>query len=164
MSSMTKYILTLFTSLIFILSAQASSVTEDPAEREMLKIAQKLRCAVCQNQPVSESNSGLARDMRAVIREQLAVGKNEEQIIDYFVDRYGDYVLLEPRKSGAALLLWVLPPIVLVFAAVFAWLVLRGRGEVAAVSENQNKSSQLSDEDRERIRRARKEHEKDDEQ
>lgn len=164
MNNMMKYLSTLLVSIFFMISAQASTVAEDPAEREMLKIAQKLRCAVCQNQPVSESNSGLARDMREIIREQLAAGKNEEQIIDYFVSRYGDYVLLKPRKTGTGFALWAIPPLVLVFAAVFAWVVMRGRNDVASESNIDNKNDQLSDEDRERIRRARKEHEKDDEQ
>lgn len=149
--------------VIFIIAsmANASSVAEDPAQREMLSIAQKLRCAVCQNQPVSESNSGLARDMRAVISEQLAAGKSESEIIDYFVDRYGDYVLLEPRKSGAALLLWILPPLFLVLAGFFAWLVMRGR--TTSESTRVIHKSDLSDEDRERIKRAREEHDKGDE-
>ena len=134
----------------------ANTVNEDPRERQMLQIASKLRCAVCQNQPVSESHSGLASDMRTIIREQLDAGKSEEEIIDYFVARYGDYVLLKPRKSGPGFVLWVLPPVLLLFAGGFAWVVMRKRqrGEVDA-------GQRLSEEDRERIRRAR---EKDDEQ
>lgn len=148
-------LLTVFPGLPF-----AESIAEDPKERQMLQIAQKLRCAVCQNQPVSESNSGLARDMRAIIREQLAAGKNEEQIVDYFIARYGDYVLLKPRKTGTGFALWVLPPLVLVFAGGFAWLVMRSRTQTTTTDDNSKPT--LSDEDRERIRRARKQHDEDD--
>lgn len=133
-------------------TALADAVAEEPSKREMLRIAEKLRCAVCQNQPVSESNSGLANDMRIIISEQLAAGKTEEEIIDYFVSRYGDYVLLKPRKTGTGFVLWVLPPLILIFAGGFAWLAMRSRN---GVEDHPGKT--LSDEDRERIRRARKE-------
>ncbi|MEK7191561.1 MAG: cytochrome c-type biogenesis protein, partial [Pseudomonadota bacterium] len=71
-------------------SVLAAPVTEDPIERQMLDIATGLRCAVCQNQPVSESNADLARDMRAIILDQLKQGKSREEIVQYFVARYGD--------------------------------------------------------------------------
>lgn len=132
-------------------TAFASSVTEDPQEREMLRIAGKLRCAVCQNQPVSESHSGLAQDMRQIIREQLKQGRTEQEIIDYFVDRYGDYVLLKPRKTGIGLPLWVFPPVVLLLLATFAWGVLRNRPANGPTTP----APELDEEDRERIRRAR---------
>lgn len=134
----------------------ADTVAEDPREREMLIIAAKLRCAVCQNQPVSESHSGLAQDMRQIIREQLEQGRNEEEIIGYFVDRYGDYVLLKPRKAGTGLPLWLFPPVILLLVAMFAFQVMRKRPTDEPVEPN----STLSDEDRERIRRAREEERK----
>lgn len=130
--------------------ALADTVSEDPREREMLVIAGKLRCAVCQNQPVSESHSGLATDMRQIIREQLAQGRTEQEIIDYFVDRYGDYVLLKPRTEGIGLPLWLLPPVLLVLIGLFAWVVMRQRAQ-----QDTQSPAGLSDEDRERIRRAR---------
>lgn len=140
-------------SLLFVMQASAvfaDVVAEDPQERAMLRIAGKLRCAVCQNEPVSESHSGLANDMRTIIREQLAAGKSEKEIIDYFVDRYSDYVLLKPRKTGIGFPLWVLPPLLLIFAGGFAWLVMRRRKDAEELPVQV-----LSDEDRERIRRAR---------
>jgi len=141
---------------LFSNAALANVIAENEQEREMLRIANKLRCAVCQNQPVSESRSGLANDMKVIIREQLAAGKSEKEIIDYFVDRYGDYVLLKPRKTGTGFPLWVLPPLLLVIAAVFAWMVMRRRKELEPPTQ-----SKLSDEDRERIRRAREEEKND---
>ena len=108
-------------------AAWAAPVTEDPLERQMLDIAKDLRCAVCQNQPVSESNADLARDMRAIIREQLQAGKSRAEIVDYFVARYGDYVLLKPPYRGPAFPLWVVPFVLLVVLAVSAFGYMRRR-------------------------------------
>jgi len=132
----------------------AVDVAEDPKEREILEISKKLRCTVCQNQPISESRSKLAGDMRDVVAEQLARGKSEQQILQYFVERYGDYVLIKPPSSGNGLLVWAFPPLLLITALIFAVTVMRRR----ATSTPANKSAvELSEEDRERIQRARKE-------
>jgi len=144
---LTSILLLSISSLVF-----SAGVNEDPLERRMLDIAAKLRCTVCQNQPVAESNSGLARDMRAVIKEKLEEGKDEKEIIQFFVDRYGDYVLLAPPKSGNGLIIWLLPPILLLFAFISAIMIMKSRsGKVTPPL------SQLSKEDQERIRRARNE-------
>lgn len=105
----------------------ADKVSEDPMERRMLDIARDLRCAVCQNQPVSESNADLARDMRAIILDQLKQGRSREQIVQYFVDRYGDYVLMKPPTHGSGFLLWVLPAGVLGVLGITAFVYLRHR-------------------------------------
>lgn len=102
-----------------------ASVAEDPLERQMLEIAKDLRCAVCQNQPVAESNSDLAKDMRVIIREQLVAGKSRTEILDYFVQRYGDYVLLKPPYARTGTVLWILPPVLLLLLAVLAWFFIR---------------------------------------
>lgn len=109
------------------IAVQAAPVTEDPLERQVLDIAKDLRCAVCQNQPVAESEADLAKDMRALIREQLRAGKTRAQIMDYFVARYGDYILLKPPAAGAGLPLWLAPPLALLFGIGFAYLFLRRR-------------------------------------
>ncbi|MEK7759553.1 MAG: cytochrome c-type biogenesis protein, partial [Pseudomonadota bacterium] len=80
--------------LSFMLPVWAEPVQEDPLDRAVLEIAKDLRCTVCQNQPVAESNADLAKDMRQIIREQLVAGKSRAEIVDYFVARYGDYVLM----------------------------------------------------------------------
>lgn len=107
--------------------AAAEKVSEDPLERRMLEIASQLRCAVCQNQPVSESNAELARDMRRLIREQIEAGRSREEIIQYFVDRYGDYVLLKPPVEGAGLPVWFAPLVLLAVIGVTGFLYLRRR-------------------------------------
>lgn len=129
-----------------------AAVQEDPLEREVLEISKTLRCAVCQNQPVSESNSDLAKDMRQIIREQLKTGKSREQIVQYFVDRYGDYVMMKPPAERAGLLLWIAPPLVFVTLFGFGWLFLRRRLTPPATTP----ASTLSDADRARVDAARK--------
>lgn len=114
------------------LAATAAVVEEDPLDRKVLDIAAELRCTVCQNQPVSESNSDLARDMRTVIREHLVAGRSREEIIQYFVERYGDYVLLKPADRGAGRLLWVAPIALLAGLGAFGLMWLRKRRKATA--------------------------------
>ena len=128
----------------------APTIQEDPLDRAVLEISKDLRCAVCQNQPVSESNADLAKDMRAVIREQLVAGKSRAEIVDYFVARYGDYVLMKPPAERAGLLLWVAPPLVLAALLLGAWLFVRRRTRVTSPP-----APALSDEDRARVSAAR---------
>jgi len=116
---------------VCVTTAWAAPVAEDPLERQMLDIAKDLRCAVCQNQPVSESNADLARDMRAIIREQLEAGKSREEIVDYFVARYGEYVLLKPPYRGTGFPLWVVPAVLLLVLVVSAFGYLRRRRHAA---------------------------------
>lgn len=105
----------------------AAQVTEDPMERQMLDIAKDLRCAVCQNQPVSESNADLARDMRDIIREQLKAGKSRDEIVGYFVARYGDYVLMKPPTSGPGVIVWAGPLALILVIGVSGFVFLRRR-------------------------------------
>ncbi len=127
-------------------------VTEDPLQRRMLEIANALRCTVCQNQPVAESNSDLARDMRALIREQLEAGRSRQEIMDYFVERYGDYVLLKPPYDRTGTLLWVGPPVLLLLLAGLAVYFIRRHTHQPAPAP----ATQLTPEDQARIRAARK--------
>lgn len=150
MKLIVKILLITLVCMSFSSLSHANEVTEDPLERHMLDIAKKLRCAVCQNQPVSESHSGLAADMRGLIRDKLKAGQSEQQIIDYFVARYGDYVLMKPRRQGIGLPLWVFPPVILIIAALSGLMFLRAR-----VKHRPTDTPELSDEDRERVRKAR---------
>jgi len=129
-------------------------VQEDPLDRQVLEIAKDLRCAVCQNQPVSESNADLAKDMRKVIREQLQAGQSREQIVEYFVTRYGDYVLMKPPADRAGLPLWLAPPLVLAVLALGGWLFMRRRTRLTTTP-----APSLSAEDRARVQEARNQQE-----
>ena len=142
-----------FIGLLMFLPAvagMAGQVQEDPLDRQVLDISKDLRCAVCQNQPVSESNSDLAKDMRQIIREQLIAGKPRSEIVDYFVVRYGDYVLMKPPVAGAGLLLWVVPPVLLIVLALLGWYFLRQRSHLPS-----KPAPALTEQDRARVRAAR---------
>ncbi|HSI04527.1 MAG: cytochrome c-type biogenesis protein CcmH [Myxococcota bacterium] len=98
--------------LVALLIIAAGPASAD-AEAEAHAIGQRLRCPVCQGMPISESPSEMAQAMMSKVREMQAEGSSREQIFDYFTQRYGDWVLLEPRKEGVLILLWTLPPIAL---------------------------------------------------
>ena len=111
------------------LSAQtAQPLPEDPlTNKRAMHLAEELRCLVCQNQTIADSNAELAVDLRRQIREQIAQGRNDAQIIDYMVQRYGDFVLYRPPLKATTLFLWFGPPVLLVCGFVFLFLYLRSR-------------------------------------
>jgi cytochrome c-type biogenesis protein CcmH len=96
------------------------------AKREH-EISLKLRCLVCQNQSIAESNAGLAVDLRNQVREQVAAGKSDAEIIDFMTSRYGDFVLYRPPLKGTTMLLWFGPFALLAVGAFVAWRVVRAR-------------------------------------
>ncbi|MBF0448039.1 MAG: cytochrome c-type biogenesis protein CcmH [Magnetococcales bacterium] len=105
---------TIFSLAVFFLFStlsllQSQTLNEDPSEGMVRAIAKELRCAVCQNQSVYESNSDLAKDMLDIIREKVNAGESEAAIRDFFFQRYGDYIYLEPTKKGMNLMLWFGP-------------------------------------------------------
>lgn len=94
-------------------------------EREVYEVASQLRCVVCQNLSVADSPSEMANQMRAVVRERLAAGERPEQVIAYFVDKYGQWILLSPPRRGFTLLVWVVPFIGLALGLVLAAVLVR---------------------------------------
>ncbi len=119
------------------------------------EIAAQLRCPVCTGQSVLESNSGIAQEMQAVIRERLGQGESEEQILSYFVGSYGDWIILKPRPIGLNLLVYVLPAGVLILGA--GWLFTRVRKwsrRGAATVEGGGAGAGLSDDDERWLRDA----------
>jgi len=109
-----------------VLAAEAEPMANDPAlEERVMDLSHKLRCLVCQNQTIAESNAPLAVDLRNQVREQFAAGKSEEAVVDYLVARYGDFVLYLPPFKGITLLLWLGPALLLV--AGTGWLAWRLR-------------------------------------
>jgi cytochrome c-type biogenesis protein CcmH len=125
------------TLTVLVAVALAVPVRADDLDNRAREIAKKLQCPVCQTISVADSPSELAAQMRAIIREKLAEGWTEDQIINYFVERYGEGVLLEPPRQGFGLLAWVGPAVVVVFglaiitAAVRAWVRPRPEAEPA---------------------------------
>ena len=111
-------------------AAIAPTVAADPAlEADLQELAHKLRCLVCQNQSIAESNAPLAVDLRNQVREQLAAGKSKDDVIDYLVARYGDFVLYQPPLKASTLLLWGGPAALLLAGA--GGLILRLRRRAA---------------------------------
>lgn len=97
----------------------AAEMFADPArEARAREIGRALRCLVCQNESIFDSNAGLARDLRVLVRERMEAGDSDEEVIAFIAERYGDYVLLEPRKSGQTLVLWAAPAIFLALGAL----------------------------------------------
>jgi cytochrome c-type biogenesis protein CcmH len=105
----------------------------DPVlESRVTDLAYKLRCLVCENQSIAESNAPLAADLREQVREQLRAGKNEAEVIAWLTGRYGDYVLYQPPLKRSTLLLWSGPALLLILSAGgFLWNLQRRRRELA---------------------------------
>lgn len=106
------------------LAVQPSEVLDDPAlEERARRLSAGLRCMVCQNQSIDDSDAELARDLRVLVRERLVAGESDDEVIDYVVSRYGEFVLLQPRFTARNALLWATPALLL--AAGGGFLVLR---------------------------------------
>lgn len=110
------------------LAVQPDEILPDPAlETRAREISQLLRCPVCQGENIDESNAGVARDLRLLVRERLLAGDTDQAVLDYVTARYGEYVLFRPERSGANLILYGFGPAVLVIALGGAFLWLRRR-------------------------------------
>ena len=100
----------------------------DPVlEARAREISQELRCVICQNQSIDDSNADLAHDLRVLVRERLVAGDSNDAVVRFIVDRYGDFVLLRPPVRPATYVLWAAPAIALVVGAAFVWAYVRRR-------------------------------------
>lgn len=109
-------------------AVQPDEVLDDPAlEERARELSKGLRCLVCRNESIDESNADLARDLRLLVRERLVAGDSDSEVIDFVVARYGEYVLLRPRTDGANLILWIAGPASLLAAAGIGAAYLRKR-------------------------------------
>jgi cytochrome c-type biogenesis protein CcmH len=128
------------------LAVEPSEMLKDPAlEARAREIGQALRCVVCQNQSIDDSAAEVARDMRRTVRERLVAGDTNDQVFDYMVARYGDYVLLKPPFKLGTLVLWLGAPLVLLVALSAIMLTALRRRATAPLPP-------LSEEERERLR------------
>jgi cytochrome c-type biogenesis protein CcmH len=110
------------------LAVLPDEILDDPAlEARARALSGELRCLVCRNESIDESNADLARDMRILVRERLVAGDTDQQVIDFLVARYGEYVLLRPVASGANLILWVAAPGMFLLALGTAIVYVRRR-------------------------------------
>ena len=129
-------------------AVQPDEKLDDPILEERARdISAGLRCLVCQNQSIDDSDAPLARDLRLLVRERLEAGDSDAEVHDYVVARYGDFVLLRPRFAGYTLVLWLTPAAVLIIGAFAAWRRFR-KPAPAAVG-----AATLSQEEEERLAR-----------
>jgi cytochrome c-type biogenesis protein CcmH len=114
-------------------AVEPGEMLEDPVlEARARRLSQELRCVVCQNQSIDESNAPLAHDLRVIVRERLLAGDSDAHVLAFVEARYGEFVLLRPRFKPQTLLLWLAPPLLLVGAAIF---LLRARSRRAAAPQ-----------------------------
>ena len=140
-------------ALALMLATPALAAVGDPIERlpnavqeaEAQSIGRELRCLVCQNQSIEDSDADLARDLRRIVRERVSGGESREQVMRYVHDRYGDFVLLRPPMHGSLVVLWAMPFLALAGGA--AAIVLMRRRAAAAAPE----VAPLSDAERRRL-------------
>ena len=117
-------------------AVQPDEIMSDPAkELRARDLSRELRCMVCQNQSIDDSEAPLARDLRLLVRERIAAGDSNAQVLDFLVARYGEFVLLKPRVEPHTLLLWLLPPLALVGGGVALWINGRRRSKSAAAGD-----------------------------
>lgn len=144
MFSMAVFALAIFANAAVVFAVQPGEMLSDPAlEKRARTISSELRCLVCQNESIDDSDAPLAGDLRRLVRERLVAQDSDSQVIDYVVARYGEFVLLRPRFQLSTLLLWLTP--VLVF---IAGLTLAAR---AAAKPKTAPSTALSDDEKTKL-------------
>ena len=124
-----RLVLAVMALALVVTGAPAAALAQQPArhveEQVVYEIAAQLRCVVCQNLSVADSPSEMALQMRSVIKERLAAGQSSDQVVRYFVDKYGDWILLSPPRRGFSLIVWIFPFVAVVVGLGIVALVLR---------------------------------------
>lgn len=134
-------------------AVQPDEVLDDPVlEERARELSKGLRCLVCRNESIDDSNADLARDLRLLVRERLVAGDSDAEAIAFIVDRYGEYVLLKPQRGGSNLLLWLAGPAMLLLAGAGGAFYLRGRSTATTPAE-----AGLSDAEEARLKEIMKE-------
>ena len=136
---------TLFAVFLAILAsavlAQEPLVFENPEqETRYIKLTTELRCMVCQNQNLADSDAPLAQDLRKEIHGMMLAGQNNDQIITFLVDRYGDFVLYRPAMKGNTLALWLIPGVLLGIGGITVFFTVRGRNRKLAAQKQERSS------------------------
>lgn len=130
------------------LALDPAEMLDDPVlEAQARELDHALRCVVCQSESVASSNAQWAVDARRVIREQVAAGQTNDQVVDFFVERYGEFVLMTPRTSGSNWVLWAAGPLMFLIAAGIGFGYLRGRSRATVAVD-----AGLSDDETRRLR------------
>ena len=109
-------------------AVQPSEMLDDPAlEARAREISEGLRCPVCQNESIDESNAPISHELRVLLRERLVAGDSDQEVVDFLVARFGEFILLEPDTRGANVILWLAAPVLLALALLVGWLTIRRR-------------------------------------
>ncbi|WP_224814801.1 cytochrome c-type biogenesis protein [Hasllibacter sp. MH4015] len=133
---MKRILLILLLAATPVLAVQPDEVLDDPVLEERARdISGGLRCLVCRNESIDESNADLARDLRLLVRERLVEGDSDTEVVDYIVARYGEYVLLRPTFDGSTMLLWLAGPALLLAGLGLSVAYVRGRATAQAPAE-----------------------------
>jgi cytochrome c-type biogenesis protein CcmH len=129
-------------------AVQPDEVLPDPVLEERARdISAGLRCIVCRNESIDESNAELARDLRLLVRERLVEGDSDEEVVAYVVDRYGEFVLLRPPMTGSTVALWLAAPVLMLLGLGLSVAYVRRRSKAAAPTE-----ADLSEEEAARLK------------
>ena len=135
-------VLALFSSAPDARAVEPNEVLKDlQLERRARDISLELRCLVCQNQSIDDSNAPLAKDLRVLVRERLTAGDSNAQVLDYVVARYGEFVLLRPRFATHTLVLWLGPPLLLLIAIFVMYRAYKSRQAEAEKKPPKNLSA-----------------------
>ena len=136
-----------------VLAVQPDEMLKDPAlETRARALSQQLRCMVCQNQSIDDSDAPLARDLRLLVRERITRGDSDAQVMDFVVSRYGEFVLLKPRFAWHNALLWAIPPGILIVGGIVLFVAARRRRpetQPALDGDEERKLAAMLDERRE---------------
>ena len=126
-------------------SVEPTEVLSDPVLEERARIISKdLRCLVCQNESIDDSNANLAKDLRILVRERLVAGDSDDEVLNFIVDRYGEFALLKPRSDGFNLILWLSGPLMLLIALIISFSFIKSnkmskRGSTAVLSDHEKR-------------------------
>jgi cytochrome c-type biogenesis protein CcmH len=155
---MARFLRSLIVTFVVLLAGLSSASAVEPGEAladpvleaRARNLSTGLRCLVCQNQSIDDSNAPLAKDLRVLVRERLTAGDSDSDIIKYVVARYGDFVLLKPPVNSATLLLW-LAPVLLLAGLTFA--LMRAIGFGSATPQAETASAPLTKQEEEKLRK-----------
>ncbi|GAB5390438.1 MAG: cytochrome c-type biogenesis protein CcmH [Alphaproteobacteria bacterium] len=130
MIAMKRLLIVLLMVATPVWAVEPDEILDDPSLETRARIISKnLRCLVCRNESIDESNAGIARDLRLLVRERLVAGDSNTEVVDFIVDRYGEYVLLRPQTGGSNLVLWGAGPVMLILALGLSGGYLRRRSK-----------------------------------